>query len=599
MRTLFLIDEALSEDVTTLNRLRSCGENDVTVVVPLSTLAGLTLQNEGITHVRPDSLFPKGKWESMDLKAAEFCRRWYRAVSADTDLLNFHGVSIGAALEMEFYFIFIDAIRSAEIAATLLKDPFDTIYVPPPRVRGIRDTTYNICYDTLSPVIAYLAADKGIPVVTLGRERNGGARQYGFVVSCALFLMENSRVLSSLMLNREIPRYAFSFFSQDGIIENLESSGGRGLSIPPHGCRHTRESRRHGKRLLEFLGSRTALSKLDEVTTYNSFPLWSILYPQVEVYLSKRISSIIGLTQWTEFLVKWVRPDCCVSRDDVTPFRNPMCQVLKREGVPIVVLQDGIRSNDLTGNYVMPKVGDVHAAWGEYYRQWHIDRGKPPESQIVTGFPRHDRLVRLPPVDREAIAERFGLDPERKMVLIATEWFQAASSRYTTEIEEDYVRHVLRALKPHQGDIQVVAKLHPYFQEKCGRIVIEIAEQEGVRIIIARDSLWDLIQMSSFVIVFVSSVAVEALTIGKPVISVNLSDRKDISGLALDGLAIGAYDEDGLDRAIRECLISPDSCVAPDGKRQELLLPFTGPLDGCSAKRVAELIESRTNHHQS
>ena len=591
MRTLFLVDEAMSEDEATLRRLKSRGEGEVKVVVPLSTLAGLLLQKEGIPHTRPDTLFPKDRWESIDAKAAEFCRQWHRSVSADTSLLDYHGISIGAALEMEFYFVFIDAIRNVEIAATLLKDRFDTIYLPPPRVHGIRDTTYNICYDTLPPLIVHLAAQKGIPTVTLGRERNGSARQYGFVVSCALFLKENLRVIASFMFNRKTPRYMFSFFSHDGIIENLGSSGGRGLSIPPHGCRHTRESRNHAKRLLEYLREDATVSKLDEITTYDGIPLWSILYPQVEVYLSKRLLSVIGLTQWTELLVKWVRPNCCISRDDVTPFRNPMCQVFKNSRVPIVILQDGIRTNDLTGNYVMPKVGDAHAAWGEYYKQWHIDRGKLPESQTVTGFPRHDRLVRLPPVDRGAIVQRFGLDPRRKTVLIATEWFQAASSRYTTEIEEDYVRHVLRTLKPHHEDIQIVAKLHPYFQDKCGKIVSQIAEQEGVEVIIAKDSLWELIQLSSFVIVFVSSVAVEALIIGKPVISVNLSDRKDISGLVQDGLAIGAYDEEGLDRAVRRCLADPETCVAPDGRRQELLHPFTGPLDGQSAQRVAGLIE--------
>ena len=592
MRTLFLIDEALSMDKATLDRLRSHGEDDEKVIVPLSTLASLSLQREGVPIVRANEYFQMDRWESMDSKAAELCKRWHEVLSTDTPLLRFHGVSIGEALELDFYFIFIDALRSAEIAASLFKEPFDKIYMPPFDVQSIRDTTYNICYETLPPLVSYIAAQRKIPVVTLGQQRNGRGRQYGFAVSCALFMKENGRDLMSLVMDPKKSRSAFSFFSQDGIIENLASSGGRGLSIPPHGNLQTSESRRHADLLLRYLQSETTASKLNEVTSYNGLPLWSILSPLLQPYLSKQIRSVVGLTQWTEFLVKRLRFDCCVSRDDVSPYRNPMCQVLRNNKVPIVIVQDGLRTNDLTGNYVMPKVGDVHAAWGEYYKKWHVDRGRPPESQVITGFPRHDRLVRLPPVDREAICGRFGLDPKRKIALIATEWFQGATTRYTSEMEEDYVRLALRSLKPHR-DLQIVAKLHPYFQDRCTRIVSEVADQEGVDLVIAKDSLWELIQLSSFVIVYLSTVAVEALIIGKPVISVNLIDGRDITGLARDGLAVEAYDEEGLDRAIRKCLSSPESCLAPDGRRQELLLPFTGPLDGNSSKRVAKLVESQ------
>jgi hypothetical protein len=592
MRTLFLIDEALSRDKTTIDRLRSRGEGDERVVVPLSTLASLSLQREGVPIVRADEHFPMERWESMDLKAADLCRRWHEVLSAETQLLRFHGVSIGEALELDFYFVFVDAVRSSEIAASLLKDSYDKIFMPPFDVQSIRDTTYTTCFETLPPLVAYMAARKGIPVVTLGRERKNGSKQYGFTVSCALFLKENGRDLVSLVIDPEKPRYAFSFFSQDGIIENLTSSGGKGLSIPPHGNLQTRESRRHVVQLLRYLRSEAAVSKLNEATSYNGVHLWSVLYPLLQPYLSKQIRAVVGLTQWTEFLVKRLRLDCCVSRDDVSPYRNPMCQVLRNNGVPIVIIQDGLRTNDMTGNYVMPKVGNVHATWGEYYKKWHVDRGKSAENQVITGFPRHDRLVRLPPVDREAICRRFGLDPNRKIALVATEWYQAATTRYMSDVEEGYARLVFRALKPHK-DLQIVAKLHPYFQERCGRIVSEIAEQEKVDVVIAKDSLWELIQVSSFVVVYLSTVTVEALIIGKPVISVNLVDGRDITGLTQEGLAIGAYDEESFDRAVRKCLSMGESCIAADGERQELLLPFTGPLDGRSSERVAQLIESQ------
>jgi glycosyltransferase involved in cell wall biosynthesis len=95
--------------------------------------------------------------------------------------------------------------------------------------------------------------------------------------------------------------------------------------------------------------------------------------------------------------------------------------------------------------------------------------------------------------------------------------------------------------------------------------------------------------------VSLSSVCLEALIQGKPVISVNMRDCRDISGLVQDGLAIGAYNEDELKDAVRKCIENPESCVAPEGRREELLLPFTGPLDRQSSRRVAELLEPMAN----
>jgi CDP-glycerol glycerophosphotransferase (TagB/SpsB family) len=248
---------------------------------------------------------------------------------------------------------------------------------------------------------------------------------------------------------------------------------------------------------------------------------------------------------------------------------------------------------DLAGFYVMPKVGDFQAVWGQYYRKWHIDRGKPPETQVATGFPGHDGLHNLPPIDREVVCKRFGLDPGFKVVLVATEWFQAGSSRYTVEEEENYIRHVLRSLKIHD-DIQIVVKLHPAHQYKYNKIVSQIAEQERVRVVIARDSLWDLMRLSSFVIVSMSSVCVEALILGKRVISVNLNDCRDITGLVQDGLAIGAYSVEEIKLAIETCMEVAEQNPNQDDRNRKLLLPFIYLDDGCASNRVADLIRTKS-----
>lgn len=139
-----------------------------------------------------------------------------------------------------------------------------------------------------------------------------------------------------------------------------------------------------------------------------------------------------------------------------------------------------------------------------------------------------------------------------------------------------------------------MVKLHPGFQDRFQKIVSEIAAQEGAKVVIAKDSLWDLIRLSSLVIVAVSSVCVEALILGKPVISIDVNDRTDLTGLVQDGLAIGAYDEDGIRRSIASCLEVAERTGAPIDRTKPQLVPFVYSADGHASQRVAELIETES-----
>lgn len=294
--------------------------------------------------------------------------------------------------------------------------------------------------------------------------------------------------------------------------------------------------------------------------------------------------------------MKMLKPSSLIVLEDVTAFSRSMCQVLRNRGIPIVVVQHGIQTNDHAGFFVMPKVGDVQAVWGEYYRRWSIDRGKPDEAEVVTGSPKHDRLRNLTPIDRQRVCRRFGLDTRLKVVLVATEWFTADTSRYTVEGEESYIKHVLKSLGAYD-DTQIVVKLHPACQQKYSNIVSQIAEQERVRVVIAKDSLWDLIRLSSFVIVSVSSVCVEALILGRRVISVNLADCRDITGLVQNGLAIGAYSAEEVRQSIGTCMAIAEPDLECSEMREELLSPFTNGNDGSASKRVAELVRTLSDRH--
>lgn len=603
MRYLFLMDEIDSQNESTLERLKALGKDNEVVVLSLGTLASHTLRKMKVSYVTPNLFFSKEESATKDKQSVAFCRGWYKSI--DHPLMSYHGVSIGEVLEFDFYFLFIDALRSVEIAETLLQDSFDTIYVPS---LDSKEVWHNGCYYTLPSVLTYMAAQKGIKVarferlsraVTENKQNRNRARKWSSFVlhngmllkSCALFLCKNLRTLAALLLDRRNAIHALEYHDE-GLVDSLRDTGGRALKIYPS-LVHTPGSISQADRVLRYLKDGKTTAKLYDSIVFNEIPLWHVLSSQIDQRLSELVPCLFGVIQWTELFAKIIRPASFVVHQDITSLSRSMCQVLRSRGIPVIVVQHGILSRDVAGFYVMPKVGDIQAVWGEYYRKWHTDRGKPAESQVVTGVPRYDGLFSLPPFDRDIVSRRFGLDPKLGVVLIATEWFEADTYQYTVEEEEDYIRLVLRSLKVHD-DIQIVVKLHPNSQSKYQRIVSQIAEQERVRVVIAKDSLWDLIRLSSFVIVSVSSVCVEALILGKPVISVNLSDCRDITGLVQDGLAIGAYSEDEIKRSIGICMTVAGRGSDHDDDKRSLLFPFICLADGCASRRVAELIRAKS-----
>lgn len=583
-----------------LAEIRTLREKEEVVVLSLSTLANLTLRKIGIDFVTPDCYLPEEKSAVLDETAFRFCREWYTAI--DSCLMSFHGVSIGETLEYDFYMLFVDALRSVEISESLLEQPFDGIFLPQVSSESYRP---DECYFTLPLVLRIMACGRRIRFVDYGEQFRAPvgipgmsvrlrqvsdrlARCLAFPKSCILFLCDNFGSLKGVVRKGDVKRYALTCYHNE-LLARLNADCEMGLKVRPSYLR-TRTSKRHTKNMLDFVGNENTARKLCDSISYEGVQLWRALHSMINQILRERVPLVIGTIQWTELFARFVRPTCFVVDQEILAPTRSICLTLKSLGIPVVVIQHGILTIDCGGLFVMPKAGVVHAVWGEYYRNWHFERGREPGSQAITGCPRYDELVNLTQIDRGRVCNQLGLDPALGVVLVATEHYECNASRYTTGDEEDYIRKVLRCLKGYDR-MQIVVKLHPAYQDKYEKIVSGIAAEEKVNIIVARDSLWDLIRLSSFVIVATSTVCLEALILGKPVISVNLNDNIDHTGLVMDSLAIGAFSEDEIAQSIRACIDIAEARIDGEG-RKSALCPFVHNGDGLSGSRVASLIRS-------
>ena len=601
MKVLFLVDEVECENEKTIRKISDSKEGAEVVVLGLSTLADLALRNKGVDYKTPNMYFSKEKAPALDKKAYALARDWYKFL--DPSVISYRGVSLGEVLEYEFYHLLVDALRSVEISSSLLEESFDVVYVPShlPCLDDSGISFQTVCYQTLPLILSDMARKKGIRVESLSppvelsqpsqRRRSIAFSDQGFVVSNLLFIKKNLRSLLDLVLHRNLKRVAIAAcpITQEELIESMRGTRGRGFKTYP-AVLQSRKSSSSSRSFLDLLGDETTTSELDEVFVHDGHRFWRAILPFVRGVLSKLVPLITGRVNWAYFFARTFKPSSFVTFQDITPLSRSACEVLKNRGVYIVLMQHGTLTHDMAGMYLLPKVGHVQAVWGEYYKQWHVDRGMSPASQIVTGFPRHDRLRRLPPVDREAVCKRHGLDLDLKIVLVATEWFQSISTGYTVEEEEGFIRRALRALKPLLDHVQIVVKLHPHLQARYSRIVAEIARQEGMKVVVAGDELWNLILASQLVVVSVSSVMVEALLLDVPVATASLVDIGAITGMKIPRLA--AEDREGSDA------ISPTgegtNVPAVDDNlqvlREEISLDYFTSIDsGCSSGRIREL----------
>ncbi len=227
----------------------------------------------------------------------------------------------------------------------------------------------------------------------------------------------------------------------------------------------------------------------------------------------------------------------------------------------LIVLQHGLPQDTLG---FLPVVADTVATWSEASRDWFIAGGTEPDRLAVTGNPRLDRTVRT---DRTAIrasvSERLSLDGRPRLLV--------ALSGSSAETSEALVRIAIESTRL-LADSSLVIKLHPGGGDwsRIEEIVNGLGDSKARVRVVDREPIDPLLWWADLVLVHRSSVAVEALAAGTPVVAADLDGRSiadlDLLGLALPRVADGA----ALATLARE-LLEPDRRADYFGRRRATL----------------------------
>ncbi len=599
MPTLFLLNANWDEPrslVTSLEREAAKGD---AIILALDFWAGKKFRDASIAYETPRDYLDVRASRHLDELASGLARTWYKPLGKR---LHHNGIPIGQMAEYDFTFLFIDALRSVAIAHRIFRERAPGRVVLCPQLTASRPNA--ICYESLPGVLDHLARQRNLRVSWISSSsslrRAAGVRSdtrgyhrprraigrrarniafRGFASARALFLSLATRSGASVLLIR------LSYHAR--IAEALGHHGLRGLNSSPirAGWIKARLRAAPVQRLWQALKEDPAFQQR---LLYDGVPLSDILDQRFREFFHQGAPDLIEYIEGAEWLIRRLRPRMLVVPEDLTPVLRAVCRTFRRRGLPVLVIQHGAVGVDMGGFHVMPLEAERQAVWGEMVRKWHIRRGKPEDSQVITGNPGFDPIASDYDPGEVEIRRRLGLSPSEGIILLATEWFSGISSEATVEGEERFIRYTLRALRELPRH-QVVVKLHPNYQTAYERLVLAIAEEEGIRVTIAKDHLWDLLKISDLVIVSNSTVGLEAMMLGRPIVFVHTYEGIEEIPYVASKAARGASRPEEIASAAARAL-NEDQRGEAERRRNAFVQGYAFIQDGRASDRVAQLI---------
>lgn len=274
-------------------------------------------------------------------------------------------------------------------------------------------------------------------------------------------------------------------------------------------------------------------------------------------------------------------PDILLVLTDSVPPCRIAAMVAKKSEIPsLLLLHSGIISPHYEySEFVVDKI----AVTGNFAKQILIEKGVDEHKIVVTGRPIYDLLIQAKKLfDKDEICNRLGLDPTKKIIVYTTENLPVNETKRLICLIGKTVKHLPEA--------QLVIKVHP--SEFGLSLYKETIKDIGINALIVRDAnIFKILYISDIVITGFSSTALDAMVLGKPVITINLTGFKDPVPYVQSNAAIGVYYEKDLLKAIKMGLYDTAIIKKLTDARNRFIYDHAYKLDGKSTMRVAELIE--------
>ena len=551
------------------------------------------LRHSKINYRTPAFYLDKSKCSAIDSEALRLAKSWFKPFESK---IEYHGVNLGEMAEYDFIFLFMDALRSIEIAKSMIEiENPDEVWLTK-RV-PTSDPSY-VRYGSLPLAINAAAKSRGLPVfynnsnssagirveksllrntasIVLNRIRKISLKTQSHADQCNIALIDVPEEISN-SIERELKKIYHQYF----IIR---------LTAPTLIDREKIEKNSSQEELYKELMD----SELEQNLYYKDVSLVEVLKERFSRFFSYTYPLLISVINGTERFIKNARPKLVLTMCDTPPIYRTITKVCKMHHIQTLVIQHGATSGDMAGFHVMPIEADKQAVWGIISKEWAVKRGKPPETQVITGNPRYDSIVTGKKDEKEKLKvySKLGIDRQKGIVIIATSWYAGVSSSYTPEEVEEFISKTLEAMKEFP-EKQVVVKLHPGDFETYNEITKKIANELKIDIFITRHYLWELLDMCDLLITHSSTVGLEAMLLNKPVITFYSKEISPLIPYHTTESVVRVHESSNLISAIRSVLYDKKLQAELEKARRQFIYEYAYWQDGKASQRVANLIEN-------
>lgn len=282
---------------------------------------------------------------------------------------------------------------------------------------------------------------------------------------------------------------------------------------------------------------------------------------------------------WTEYALRQCDADVVVTSNDTSQVGQTLAFACRRLEVPCVYVQHGIVPFD---PYAIAGRADVLLIWGEISRQAFNRLGNRSEQLRLTGAAQYDRF--FSGGDVAPLPSSFRAKPAAPLVVFTS---QPPARGVPESVYRRTVRAVLQTVKT-VSDVEIVIKLHPI---EAPDVINELVKEAGIAARVVKEcDTRSLLKAADVVITQYSTTGLEALLLGKPLVTINLSGEPDRAPYALAGAAVGVYSPGELADAVRRCLDHAETRGRLAEQREIFLREMFASRDGSASGRCAQEI---------
>mgnify|MGYP001591865749 FL=1 len=291
--------------------------------------------------------------------------------------------------------------------------------------------------------------------------------------------------------------------------------------------------------------------------------------------------------------------DIVVAHNDVISFEKTVIKTANKLGIKTLTMIEGflpIKQIKKEPQFI-PFNAKIMAVHSEEQKKAIIKEGISKDRLVVTGYPDFDKYFNSIPLKKELIYKRYNIPLNKKIILYVGERYtknKYESSIWAAQTQEQYkkvYRELFNAVEQFP-DLFLIIKKHPSGSLE-ENIIKDLAKKENFNnfVIIDDMDIYNILNASYGIITRLSTMALEAMLIKKPVIIMDTYfDTNDNFGYTMFNAALHAKKQGDLKKLLK--LIYNEDVIKKLQNNMDKFVNYNYSVKGNASSRMAELIEN-------